>query len=155
MPFVTWTLTIGLMRLHLWPKPSLKLVWPAPLALVVMIVAASRLAKRCEVPKTYAGPSERRRFLYDDNSQRRSTLHILSVHPALWCGATLVVAAITVAAFVELTRPSLGGRVIAPTLAAAALSAAAGWAWWRISWTYREYLLMAGLPSETRTIRPE
>jgi hypothetical protein len=99
--------------------------------------------------------SERRKFLYgDDCADGVPTLALVWVHPAIWCGAALVLAAITVAAFVELTRPSLGGRVITPTLAAAALSGAAGWAWRRISWTYREYLLMAGRP-EARAIRPE
>lgn len=153
MPFVTWSLAIGLIRLHLWPRPSLKLVWPAALALAIMIVAALLVAERWKVPRTNAMASDRRRFLFgDDRAGRVRALAIIWVHPAIWCGAGLVVAAVTVAAYIELARPALGGRVIAPTLAAAALAFAAGWSWWRISWTYREYLFLAGQPPGTQTV---
>ena len=149
MPFVTWSLAIGLMRFHLWQKPSLKLVWPAPLALVIMILAALWVGKRWKVPRTNALASKRRRFLFgDDRAGSVPALAIIWVHPAIWCGAGLVLAAVTVAAYIERARPALGGRVLAPTLAAAALTALAGWAWWRISWTYRTYLLMAGTASK-------
>jgi hypothetical protein len=147
MPFVTWSLAIGLIRLHHRPRPSLHLMWPAALALFVVVVAAHLLNERLKVPRTDAPAQTRRAFL-----ARHPTLW---PHPAIWCGSALVVAAITVTAYIEWARPVLGGRVIVPTFAAGLLAAASGWAWWRISWTFREYLLLAGRRSERRPFRPE
>ena len=147
MPFVTWSLVVGMIRLHHRPRPSLHLMWPAALALFVMVLAAHLLEKRLKAPRTDDPAQKRRAFLAEHPT--------LWAHPAIWCSATLVIAAVTVAAYVESVRSMLGGRVIVPTVAAGALAAASGWAWWRISWTYRVYLLLAARRSDPRSICPK
>lgn len=146
LPLVTWSLVIGLTRPR-GDRSLIRLVWLEPLALLTMIGAAAWLNRQLRVPRT-DDPRELRQAFLDraDDATRepgRAPHALLLLHPTIWVSGTLLVAAITLAAYAQF-GPLRRAGALAPTAACAALSALSWWAWWRISYTYRTYLQLAG-----------
>lgn len=146
LPLVTWSLVIGLIRPR-GDRSLVQLLWLEPFALLVMIGAATWLNRRLRVPRTDDPRPLRQAFLdrADDPGREpgRAPHALLLMHPTVWVSGTLLVAAVTLAAYAQF-GPLRRAGVLAPTTACAALSVLSWWTWWRISYTYRTYLQLAG-----------
>jgi len=73
--------------------------------------------------------------------RRRTLRQVLMGDPAVGGGAALIALSLGLTLV-----PPVQGAPAAAALAGAVLGVLSSWSWWRISWTFRTYLLQAGQP---------
>jgi hypothetical protein len=151
LPFVTWSLALGLGRFHPWDHDPDWRICVGPVVLIAMIVGVQWLSERIpKLPKTWEY-EPRGAFLKSVGAgSPGAALSPMLRHPAVWLGGVLCLAAIAMAVRLE-TRTANRVPVLVPTLACASFAALSWWAWWRISLTFRGYLLLSGLKDEAKS----